>query len=80
MSEQSSRTDVRITELNELAATEGIKLPWPAAVIVAMEDQGHIVDLTTGLVLQNGSTQRISLTPMGEAVAVAADAWNGGLP
>ena len=68
-------TDVRINELNELAATEGITLPWPAAVIVALEDQGHVVDLVTGLVIQHGSTERIRLTPMGEAVAVAANAW-----
>ena len=68
-------SDVRINELNELAAAEGIKLPWPAAVIVALEDQGHVVDLVTGLVIQQGSTDRISLTPTGEAVAVAANAW-----
>lgn len=78
MSNESNRTDVRINELNELADTEGIKLPWPAEVIVAMEDEGHVVDLLTGLVLQQGSTERISLTPLGEAVAVANRAWNGG--
>ncbi len=75
-----SKTDVRISELNELAATEGVKLPWPAAVIVALEDQGHVVDLVTGLVIQQGGEQRISLTPMGEAVAVAANAWEGRQP
>lgn len=72
-----SKTDVRINELNELAITEGIKLPWPAAVIMAMEDEGHVVDLVTGLVIQQGSTERISLTPLGEAVAVANRAWEG---
>lgn len=79
MSNQS-KNDVRISELNELADAEGITLPWPAAVIVALEDQGHVVDLTTGLVIQQGGEQRISLTPMGEAVAVAANAWRGRQP
>lgn len=67
--------DKRITELNELAAAEGITLPWPAAVIVSLEDQGHVVDLATGMVRQHGSEERISLTAWGEAVAVAAKAW-----
>lgn len=67
--------DEKIAELLELAAREGIALPWPAAVIVALEEQGHVVDLRTGLVIQHGSEQRISLTALGEAVAVAEQAW-----
>lgn len=61
----------KIAELQQLADEEGITLPWPAAVIAAMEAQGHVVDLTTGLVIQNGSEQRIALTVIGEATAVA---------
>ncbi len=60
----------RIAELEQLAAEEGIALPWPAAVIAAMEERGQYVDLTSGL---TGSDQeRVSLTVVGEAVAVVA--------
>lgn len=65
----------RIADLEALAAEEGIKLPWPAAVIAEMEEQGHVVDLTTGLVTKNGAEQRVSLTVVGEAVAVANKRW-----
>ena len=41
-------TQQRITELEELAALEGIALPMPAAQIVALEEEGHVVDLLTG--------------------------------
>lgn len=65
----------RIADIETLAAEEGIKLPWPAATIAALEEQGHVVDLTTGLVNQNGAEQRVSLTVIGEAVAVANKRW-----
>ena len=65
----------RIDDLNELAASEGITLPWPAEVIAQLEEQGHTVDLLTGMVNQNGGNDRISLTAFGEAVAVALKAW-----
>lgn len=71
-------TDKRIDELNELAAAEGFTLPWPAAVIIALEEQGHVVDLESGMVIQHGSEQRISLTALGEAVAIAYRAWEKG--
>lgn len=61
--------DKRIDELNELAEHEGIKLPWPAVVIVRLEDQGHVVDLLTGLVRQHGSEERIAPTALGRLVA-----------
>lgn len=62
----------RIDELNELAAEEGITLPWPADVIVGMEESGQYVDLTTGL---TGSDQeRVSLTVIGEAWVAASRA------
>lgn len=62
----------RIDELNELAAEEGITLPWPADVIVGMEERGQYVDLTTGL---TGSDQeRVGLTVIGEAWVAASRA------
>jgi hypothetical protein len=67
----------RIADLEFFAAEEGLTLPWPAAVIAELEEQGHIVDLTTGMVEQNGSEQRVSLTVIGEAVAVANKRWGG---
>jgi hypothetical protein len=41
-------TDPRITELEELAAAEGIMLPMPAQMIVWLENRGYVVDLITG--------------------------------
>lgn len=60
----------RIAALQTLASEEGIALPWPAAVIAALEEQGHIVDLANGLVIQHGAQQRINLTVIGEATAI----------
>lgn len=58
----------RIDELKQLAAEEGITLPWPAEVIAGIEERGGYVDLTSG---QVGSDQeRVSLTVIGEAWAV----------
>lgn len=70
----SSRAQ-RIADLEMLAAEEGLRLPWPAAVIAALEEQGHAVDLATGMVIQNAGDQRISLTVIGEAAEVARRAW-----
>jgi hypothetical protein len=61
----------RIIELEALAAEEGIRLPWPADVIAGVEEKGHLVDLVTGALVLGGSAQRVSLTVVGEAVAVA---------
>lgn len=68
----------RIAELEAWAVAEGIPLPWPAATIIGLEAQGHVVDLSTGLVMQGGADQRVSLTVVGEAVAIANRAWDGG--
>lgn len=65
----------RIADLVLFAAEEGINLPWPASVIAEMEERGDVVDLTTGMVVQGGSEQRVSLTVIGEAVAVANKRW-----
>jgi len=68
----------RIFELNQLAAEEGFTLPWPAKAIVAMEAKGHVVDLRTGMVVQNGAEQRVELTAAGEMLAVGIAAWGEG--
>lgn len=73
-----SEREKRIAALEQLIAEEGIKLPWPAATIASLEAQGHLVDLATGMVVQNGAEQRVSLTVVGEAVAVAHKAWERG--
>ena len=63
----------RIQELEELAAKEGITLPFPAKVSAGMEERGQYVDLFTGMV---GSDQeRIELTTLGEAVAIVDRRW-----
>lgn len=67
MSNQQAK---RIAELEQLAAEEGIALPWPAAVIAQIEAGGGYVDLNTGIV--GRSDERVSLTVVGEAVAVAS--------
>ena len=65
-----TKVDPRVHELEQLARDEGITLPWPAEVIVQMEEKGHYVDLNTGLI---GSDQeRVSLTVIGEAELIAA--------
>lgn len=66
--------DERIQELQQLAAQEGFTLPWPAKVIVALEEQGHVVDLATGHVIQQGGHQRVNLTVIGEAMAIVWEA------
>lgn len=52
-------------------------LPLPIEEIIALEAQGHVVDLITGEIILKGSDQRVALTVIGEAVAVAAKAWGG---
>lgn len=60
----------RIADLVSFAAEEGIKLPWPVAVIAEMEVRGDVVDLVTGMVVPGGADVRYSLTTLGEANAV----------
>lgn len=50
-------------------------LPLPIEAIIALEATGAVVDLQTGAITINGDQQRIGLTVLGEAVAVAARAW-----
>lgn len=70
-----SMMDKRITELKELAAAEGITLPYPPEVIIGLEDRGKYVDLVTGLI--GDANERVSLTVVGEA-AVVVDKARGG--
>ncbi len=42
--------DNRISELLQLAEEEGLILPYPPETIIAFEDQGAVVDLTTGAI------------------------------
>lgn len=67
----------RIADLERFAAEEGLVLPLPAATIAALEETGAVVDLMTGAVVVNGAEQRVSLTVVGEAVAMANKAWGG---
>ncbi|MGD9728176.1 MAG: hypothetical protein AB7R40_22440 [Nitrospiraceae bacterium] len=57
----------RIAELELFAASEGITLPWPAHVIVTMEDAGHIIDLTNGACIEQGAQIQVYPTTVGEA-------------
>jgi hypothetical protein len=45
---EKQNPDPRISELLELAATEGLALPCPIETILLMEDCGAVVDLHTG--------------------------------
>lgn len=60
-------------EIEQLAREEGLTLPWPASVIAAMEERGQYVDLVSGLT--GSDKERVSLTVVGEAAAVADRVW-----
>jgi hypothetical protein len=63
--------DERVSELLAFAVTEGLTLPYPPAMIVRLEDAGHVVDLATGAVLlgEGNRPYRWQWTPAGEAWA-----------
>ena len=63
--------DEKVRELEEWAASEGLRLPFPAAVIARIEARGLYVDLLTGLVY--GDPERVSLPVIGEAELIASD-------
>lgn len=58
--------DPRVSELEELAASEGFRLPYPPDYIVWLEDRGRLVDLVTGEVIY----ARLVATPLPAAQAV----------
>lgn len=66
--------DKRVAELLELAETEGITLPYSPERIVAIEDQGHVVDLQTGHIIRNGADRYVDSTVVGEATYVVMEA------
>ncbi len=53
----------RITELEDLAAAEGLALPMPAPVIALHEQAGHVVDLYSGHLVTDGGEARYSPAP-----------------
>lgn len=58
--------DPRITELQDLVASEGIMLPMPIRLILWLEDRGCIVDLASGI----ASRPTVGTpSPSGKAVA-----------
>ncbi len=60
------KTDPRIQELEQLAASEGFTLPMPIRLILWLEDRGCIVDLATG----KASRPTVGTpSPSGKAVA-----------
>lgn len=65
--------DQRIDELTALAQAEGLTLPFPPAVIVAIEDQGGMVHLESGQILWNGADVPMGLTPTAAAEALVTD-------
>jgi hypothetical protein len=63
--------DARIAELLTLAEAEGLTLPYPPNMIIALEDAGHVVDLHTGAI-QLGEADKPyhwNWTTAGEALA-----------
>lgn len=62
--------DPRITELLDLAETEGIRLPYPPEIIIRQEDLGHVVDLRTGTIISGeaDTTCIWTLTSEGETL------------
>ena len=66
-------TDIRIQELEELATAEGIKLPMSPEQIIALEDDGHVVDLKNGGIIIDGANDWFELSTSGEAVSLVWD-------
>ena len=64
-------TDPRIEELLALAKSEGFTLPYDPETIIAQENLGNVVDLTTGAIIlgEADATYTWSLTPQGEQLA-----------
>lgn len=66
-----SAPDPRVGELLALAESEGITLPYPPALIVAMEDRGAVVDLRNGSIIVGEADREYvwTLTEAGQALA-----------
>jgi hypothetical protein len=63
--------DERIGELLAWAEAEGLTLPYAPALILQLEDAGHVVDLATGAILLGEGDRPYcwQWTPAGEAWA-----------
>ena len=63
--------DDKVKELLDLAAQEGLTLPYSPETIARMEATGAIVDLVTGAILigEADTLYQWVLTPEGKAVA-----------
>jgi len=55
---RSKQQDPRITELLDLATSEGIRLPYPPETIIRQENAGNTVDLSTGAITIGGDNVR----------------------
>ncbi len=58
----------RILELLELAAEQGFVLPMEPEAIIALEDDGHVVDLVNGEIIIDDAQHRFALAAAGEAL------------
>lgn len=58
-----------VADLVELAAAEGLTLPYAPAFIVAQEQAGHVVDLETGAILVAEAHRGYVATGLGEHVS-----------
>ncbi len=58
----------RILELLELAAEQSFVLPMEPEDIIALEDNGHVVDLVNGEIIIDGASNRFELSLAGEAL------------
>lgn len=67
----AKRQDPRIQELLDLAEAEGITLPYDPEIIIAQEDLGNVVNLTTGAIIlgEADTVYDWTLTPDGEQLA-----------
>jgi len=73
-------TDNRIAELLALADAEGLRLPYPPAMICALEDTGAVVNLHTGAILigEADTPYTWELTEAGEILAMLLAEQEGG--
>jgi hypothetical protein len=58
----------RMLELLELAAEQGFVLPMSPEAIIALEDDGHVVDLVNGEIIIDGASDWFELTVEGEGL------------
>ena len=67
----AKRQDQRIQELIDLAEAEGITLPYDPEIIIAQEDLGNVVNLTTGAIIlgEADTVYDWTRTPEGEELA-----------